>query len=74
MAKLTLIPHPDNKEMIQLFDNSGYPSALVHLDTFYQPNNIGEIYERLRDGKTIVVTLSLVSPEAAEAAGKEGGS
>ena len=50
--------------------SDGFPWAIAHIDTFYNPQN-NDIYNRLRNGEIVNVELSIVRDEINEQDRKE---
>lgn len=60
--KLILVPHAATTEIVEIQDIDFYPSALVHIDTFYI-GGIGadnSIHEALEQGETVEVELKRI--------------
>jgi hypothetical protein len=61
-VKLILKPHKTNIDVIEIQDIDFYPSALVHIDTFWV-KGIGAdrgIHDALSNGETVTVELKRI--------------
>lgn len=62
-VKLYLKQHPKSHEVIEVYDECDYPTALMPLDTFWVTQEVKRdrsIYEALEQGETVTVELRMV--------------
>ena len=67
MTTLRLVPRKSGKdrtthEIVEVWDENDYPSALMHIDTLWEAGSENTLYNKLyKQGETVIVELVDIS-------------